>query len=342
MDKDLDDLLDSALDDFDKKIPTVNSTITSTQEKISNSSVTIEKTNLYVDDIDYDDRPPRSANNLSSNFLTSKVFNSTNTSKSNQATSSTKDPFLMASDDMKLFEEIFNDEQTKQSMKQFTEAFNMFKTGGDEQKLLENFQKVMSELNIENSGDEDDEENLHEEDINFFKNLTSAAASVPSAQVNETAEKNTDESTLPKPPLNKVLDDLNKNSENLFKNLSSDGFPFGGTEFLSSLINDKEGGDEEGLDSASALMMEPILSMLFSKDILYPSLKMMLENFDKYIEENKIKLKEEELKKLNDQQDCIKEMCSIYESQKDEDSKEIKSQQLKRILDLLEKCGVSI
>ena len=61
---------------------------------------------------------------------------------------------------MKLFEEIFNDEQTKQSMKQFTDAFNMFKAGGDEQKLLENFQKVMSELNIENSGDEDDDENL--------------------------------------------------------------------------------------------------------------------------------------------------------------------------------------
>ena len=293
MDKDLDDLLDSALDDFDKKVPiSANSTLTATQEK---SNVTIEKTNLYVDDIDYDDRPARSASNLPSNFLTSKVYNS-NTSKSNQTNKSTKDPFqIPATDDMKLFEEIFNDEQTKQSMKQFTDAFNMFKAGGDEQKLLENFQKVMSELNIENSGDEDDDENLNEDDINFFKNLTSAASAAESStETTESKTKSTvDDSTTPKAPLNKVLDDLNKNSENLFKNLSSDGFPFGGSEFLSSLMNSKDEGDEEGLDSASALMMEPILSMLFSKDILYPSLKMMLENFDKYILENKEKLKEE-------------------------------------------------
>jgi hypothetical protein len=338
MDKDLDDLLDSALDDFDKKTPIVNSSLTATQEKINTGNVTIEKTNLYVDDIDYDDRPARAATNLSSNFLTSKVFNSTNRSNSNQPNSSQKDAFSMSSDDMKLFEEIFSDEQTKQSMKQFSEAFNMFKTGGDEKKLLENFEKVMSELNLDNSGDEDDEENLNEKDLNFLKNLTTAATSTSAASKVSDATPN--DSTTPKAPMNKVLDDLNKNSENLFKNLS-DGFPFGGSEFLSSLMNGNDEGEEEGLDSASALMMEPILSMLFSKDILYPSLKMMLENFDKYIEENKEKLKEEEFKKLNDQQECIKEMCSIYESQKEDDSKELKSQQLKRILDLLEKCGVS-
>lgn len=98
-------------------------------------------------------------------------------------------------------------------------------------------------------------------------------------------------------------------------------------------------GDDE-FSQTEAMMMEPLLSMLFSKDILYPSLKLMLDNFDKYLEDNKEKLSEQETTKCLEQKDYIRKMCEVYESAKESDSKEAKSEQLKKIIDYLEKCGM--
>lgn len=146
--------------------------------------------------------------------------------------------------------------------------------------------------------------------------------------------------------MQKVLDDMNKNSEKVLKNSAGGGggFPFG-ADFLSSLTrgldSNENSGEGDGLDGATSMMMQPILSMLFSKEILYPSLKLMLENYDKYIEEKKDKLSDDEMKKCHEQKDYIKEMCTVYEISSETDSKEAKAEQLKNILDLLEKCGVS-
>ena len=58
MDQELDDLLDSALDDFGKKL-TITDEISPTKEAIpAKSNVTIEKMNLYLDSIvRYGDSP---------------------------------------------------------------------------------------------------------------------------------------------------------------------------------------------------------------------------------------------------------------------------------------------
>lgn len=141
MDKELDDLLDSALDDFDKKL---------TIDPAQNHSITIEKTNLYVDDIDYDDRPaPKS-------IFTHAPQTSSQVSKADL-------------DEMKLFEEIFSDEKTKDSMKQFKDVFDMFKQVDpqsgviDEDNLFKNLEQVMSQLNAVDDDDGDDTED------DFFK-----------------------------------------------------------------------------------------------------------------------------------------------------------------------------
>lgn len=147
--------------------------------------------------------------------------------------------------------------------------------------------------------------------------------------------------------MDKVLEDLTRNSDKVLNDTSSSAAASFSTLFsrlTSSLDDDSSSGasgDDIDIGASSSSMMEPLLSMLFSKDILYPSLKLMLENFDKYIEERKEKLAEEEVKKCREQKECIGEMCRVYESMKDEDSSEIKSENLKKILDLLEKCGVN-
>jgi hypothetical protein len=350
MDKELDDLLDSALDDFDKKVQIndesttpkssqSSTTVNITETVTTKGNVTIEKMNLYVDDIDYDDRPARSTS--------SKLFanaTASSASKPAAAASSSKPAnageFNLMDDNMKLFEEIFNDEKTKSSMKQFKDMIDMFKNEEDEGKLMENFQKVMSELATDDlgEGDEDDADLTNLNEFDFLKNFTNTMQGMNKNSEKEDDEEGAagvqDDTTEKKSTLNKVLDDMNKNTEKVFKNNPA-GFPFG--DFLSQL--NQTGGDD---DDGSGSMMEPILSMLFSKDILYPSLKMMLDNYDKYVSDRKEKLSEEELKKCLDQKECIKEMCAIYESQKETDSGEVKAEQLKSILDLLEKCGVSL
>lgn len=151
--------------------------------------------------------------------------------------------------------------------------------------------------------------------------------------------------------MDKVLEDMVRNSEKVLNDSGSSAAASFSTLFsrlTSSLDDDSTGGDGDdaasggggGGDVAGA-MMEPFLSMLFSKDILYPSLKLMLENFDKYIDERKEKLNEEEMRKCGEQKECIAEMCRVYESMKNDDTAERKSENLKKILDLLEKCGVS-
>ncbi len=68
----------------------------------------------------------------------------------------------------------------------------------------------------------------------------------------------------------------------------------------------------------------------------------MLENYDKYLIEKKEKMNEIEIKKCLEQKEYIRKMCEIYENSTENDSKEVKTEQLKNILDLLEKCGVFI
>jgi len=335
MDKDLDDLLDSALDDFDKKTELSKPNDTNIQ---STRNITIEKTNLYVDDIDYEDRPTRTpaskfVGGTSSSSNTSKLLNTDSKSKSNSGFASNlgEDDFSFSDENMKMFEQIFNDEKTKDSMKNFKDMLNMFKNEEDEGKIMENFEKAMSQLTTDDFNDDDDEGNGDD----FLKNLTNMANKTkPSANQDKDSV-----SQEKKDPFAKVLDDINKNSEKVLKNnTSASGFPFG-ADFLSSL-NNTGNEDDDNLEGASSLMMEPILNMLFSKEILYPSLKLMLDNYDSYINERREKLSEEELKKCLNQKECIKEMCSIYDEQRESDSSEKRSENLKKILGLLEKCGM--
>ncbi|RNA25619.1 Peroxisomal biogenesis factor 19 [Brachionus plicatilis] len=286
-DKELDDLLDTALEDFDKKLDL----------KEEESSYTIEKTNIEVEaDLKSDDEAK--------------------SAKLNQ-------------DEMKLFEEIFNDEKTKQSMMQFKDVLTMFgdQTGnpGDAKNLLENLEKVMSELT---TGDEEDDQDF-EKDLEFLKNLAQPkqAELKPKEPMTLYEDDIDEEDRTPAGSIfNKVLDDLNKNSEKVLNNAS-------GADIFSKLNFAGDDGDED-------MMMEPILSMLFSKDVLHPSLKLMHENYDKYLKDKKDKLSPQEIEKCQMQKDCIEKMCNVYENSKESDSKENKADQLKQILDLLEKCGM--
>lgn len=144
MDKELDDLLDSALDDFDKEveIEKKEEPRRAPEQENQPGKVTIEKTQLYVDDIDYDDRPKSSSRLASSKAATAQGKSSAQSNKEQE-------------EQMKLFDEIFNDAKTRETMKQLTDVLSGFKEG-DEAKLMENFGQIMSQLTNENLSDDDE------------------------------------------------------------------------------------------------------------------------------------------------------------------------------------------
>jgi len=266
MDRELEDLLDSTLNDFETKPAPVRIEKTDdkkedTQAAAASSKVTIERTNLYVDDIDYDDRPVRKTMPDLKPGLKS-TLNSFSSTKQGGAGTSLLDTSSTASnsqDEMKLFDEIFNAEKNKESMKQFKDAFAMFQTGGDDPKMLENFQKVLADLASTDLGDDDDEDDFENiGGFDFLKNLAKPQepkVTVPKPQEKTPSESSNLNAEAKLDPLKTVLDNMNKNSEKVLKNES---FPFGG-DFLSSLTSSlNETGDDENLDSASSLMMQPV------------------------------------------------------------------------------------
>jgi hypothetical protein len=311
MDDELDELLDSALGDFVTKKPPSSVDV-----------VTIERTDLIVD-------PLSSSSNV----------NATKTSDHQTGSSSSKP--LMNEADFKIFDEIFNDEKTKESLKQFTNAFSMFggesktnaattqnMTNPDPTKLFEEFEMMMNELAKTNFDDDDDDDDEDDDDEKFIEKLNArmnqAAKVDPMASVDLSASST---ATTPSTqnPLDKILENMNKQSESILKD----------DDIFGSLNGNSSPHDDE-----SNLLMQPLLKMLFSKDILYPSLKMMLDNYDKYLNENKVdKETTVEYKNCLKQKDHIIEMCKIYEASNETDSQEIKSKQLQSILELLEKCG---
>lgn len=151
-DKELDDLLESALDDFGKEVK-IEANLPRQDDLNRGGKVTIEKTQLYVDDIDYEDRPSSS----------SKTPASAAACSMGKPKPSQKED----EDQMKLFDEIFNDAKTRETMKQFTQALSGLKEGGDEAKLMENFTQMMSQLASETSLDDDgdDESDLADLDV---------------------------------------------------------------------------------------------------------------------------------------------------------------------------------
>ena len=294
MDNELDELLDSALDDFDKnkeelkKNESIEVAGLPADSEPQASGITIEKTNLNVE----------------------------------------VDTGLKSSieDDMKLFEEIFSGEQNKDTLKQFSEAMKMFKN--EDAGMFKEFEKMMETMST--TSDIKGDLNLYEDDIDEDDDRDQAKA-----KINNKSSKT---SNSEQKPLDKVLEDIAKQSEKVLKNTGGSDSGMFNEEFLLSQLNLDDNSVDDS-DPTSSLLMQPLITMLFSKEILYPSLKMMLENYEKYLETNKDKLNASEFSKYSDQKDCIIQMCHIYEVAKETDSQEVKSSQQSKILDLLEKCG---
>lgn len=108
-------------------------------------------------------------------------------------------------------------------------------------------------------------------------------------------------------------------------------------DLLSSLgmVGDGNNPDVESLPEIMPLM-QSVMQKLMSKDLLYPSIKEIVEKYPVWLNENKSTLKTEEYDKYRKQFEIMKEICDEFEKEISQ-SENAKKEQFEKVLQLMQK-----
>ncbi|XP_050436991.1 peroxisomal biogenesis factor 19 [Adelges cooleyi] len=111
---------------------------------------------------------------------------------------------------------------------------------------------------------------------------------------------------------------------------------------LSSMFANMGVGDDLNLDDDVMPMMMQFLQPLFSKDVLYPSIKDLCDKFPQWLEDNKATVEQDEFDRYTKMFDFMKEVRDHLETQNDSDDEITKTRKFKELMELLKKmqeCG---
>lgn len=89
-------------------------------------------------------------------------------------------------------------------------------------------------------------------------------------------------------------------------------------------------------------MMQGMLQHLLSKEILYPSLKELVDKYPEWLEEKKTSLSPNDLQRFNKQLELMRQVCCELEKEKNEDTKETKKKRFESVISLMQEvqgCG---
>ncbi|XP_044260753.1 peroxisomal biogenesis factor 19 [Tribolium madens] len=93
----------------------------------------------------------------------------------------------------------------------------------------------------------------------------------------------------------------------------------------------------QGDQNAFMPFMQGMMQSLLSKDVLYPSLKDILDKFPDWLDKNKDKLSQEDAERYEKQQKLMEEICTELEKEKESDSSEQKKDRFDKVLSLMQK-----
>ncbi|GJQ75380.1 hypothetical protein Trydic_g23556 [Trypoxylus dichotomus] len=127
--------------------------------------------------------------------------------------------------------------------------------------------------------------------------------------------------------ISQTLRGLSEGAENLQNPLSEQDFfsMFGGATAGT--------GEQNGFIP----FMQGMMQSLLSKEVLYPSLKDILEKFPEWLQQNESTLSPEEKERYQNQQKLMQDVCKELESETDADSADAKRQRFEKVLNLMQK-----
>ncbi|XP_039752667.1 peroxisomal biogenesis factor 19 isoform X1 [Pararge aegeria] len=129
--------------------------------------------------------------------------------------------------------------------------------------------------------------------------------------------------------ISQTLQNLNTNAENLQT-------PFSDAD-LANMFNNfnlGEGGNQEG--NMFLPFMQGMMQSLLSKEVLYPSLKELVEKYPTWLAENKGKIEQSELERFEKQQSLMQQVCSELEPEQDTDNEDVKRKRFETVLKLMQ------
>lgn len=182
------------------------------------------------------------------------------------------------------------------------------------EKLEEEWNSAMKEL-------QDEDPNLAR-DMKLLSNLENLSAS-NGANANTSTDVDPDSSGSVSEKVKEALESMAKSAQ---EDVGSD-------DLMKNFLN-------LGLDDANASgdnlpgfnIMEDMMKMMLSKDMLYPPMKEMIKNYPPWMEKNKEKTSKTDMLNYEKQLDCMKKVCNEFESEKDSDSDSVKKTRFETIM----------
>ncbi|XP_045770379.1 peroxisomal biogenesis factor 19 [Maniola jurtina] len=129
--------------------------------------------------------------------------------------------------------------------------------------------------------------------------------------------------------ISQTLQNLNTNAENLQT-------PFSDAD-LANMFNNfnlGEGGNQEG--NMFLPFMQGMMQSLLSKEVLYPSLKDLVDKYPTWLADNKGKIEQSEYERFEKQQSLMQQVCAELEPEQETDAEDVKRKRFETVLKLMQ------
>ncbi|XP_073965094.1 peroxisomal biogenesis factor 19 isoform X2 [Choristoneura fumiferana] len=154
-----------------------------------------------------------------------------------------------------------------------------------------------------------------------------ALAPAPGAEPDPQAKEKIDEVSA---AISQTLQNLSSNSESLQT-------PFSDQD-LANMFGNFNLGEGQGQEGNMFLpFMQGMMQSLLSKEVLYPSLKELVDKYPAWLEENKGKVSQDEYDRYCKQQELMLQVCSELEPEQESDPDDVKRKRFEVVLDLMQK-----
>lgn len=171
-------------------------------------------------------------------------------------------------------------------------------------------------------------QNLTEEQFSLgFQKMAEAAAMALQGQTGIT-----DEGQKFSASISEALKGLQQGVENIQAPISEDDV----ANMFSNLNMGEAGAGEEG-NNPFLPFMEGMMQSLLSADILLPSIKELLDKYPSYLAENAETISAEDKERFEKQHELFKVLRADLESEKPDDTTEVKSKRFKTVLENMQK-----
>ncbi|XP_013192579.1 peroxisomal biogenesis factor 19 [Amyelois transitella] len=156
--------------------------------------------------------------------------------------------------------------------------------------------------------------------------LKPSGAEADAASADPNAQEKIDEVSA---AISQTLQNLNTNTESLQT-------PFSDQDLANMFgnFNLSEGGQDGNM---FVPFMQGMMQSLLSKEVLYPSLKELVDKYPAWLRDNKGKIDQSEYDRFEQQQELMKQVCAELEPEQDSDSEEVKRSRFERVLNMMQR-----